>query len=112
MRKVTKTYYVCQYCGYEDSDPDNLRTHEKVCRSKRDVSELMNKWVIIDDSTFFKLVDVKHLTGSVTGIQMSPYEISTCSYRVEEVVNKQVDTDDLHLIQWEQWVQAVTGAIE
>lgn len=107
MKEVTRTYYVCQYCGHTDSDASNMRMHESVCKGKIDISELVGKWVEFDDSSFFKIEELKPLFGMASGLLLWKDGIKRTSYEFTTLLNKSVDKNNRHTKFWEELIKAV-----
>ena len=105
MKKITKTYYVCQYCGYEDTDSGNLRAHEKVCKKRIYLEDILGKWVKMGDEVYFLLKEIKTF-GRVEGIKMTTQSIEDCWFDAKELVNKEIDERG-HVALWEKWVNSV-----
>lgn len=106
MKEVTQTYYVCQYCGYTDSDDAAMRRHESLCQRKQPVEKLLGKWVKMDDSCYFRIMDCKPLSFTVRGVRITDYSVESYICRYKDVVNKPVvDKDYLKI--WEKWKKAV-----
>ena len=101
MRKITNTYYVCQYCGYKDTDDASMRKHESVCRGRVDIENLIGKWVQISEHRFFKIMEVRELSDTVNGIEISMDSISRNIYRISEIVNKPVSSGYMKM--WTEW---------
>lgn len=108
MKEVTQTYYVCQYCGYTDSDDAAMRRHESICKGKIPMEKLIGKWVKKDDTCFFKITDYKPLSYTVKGIEMSEYSIEEYTHPYTDIINKPVSEKE-HLKLWEKWKQIVEG---
>lgn len=106
MKKVTKTYYVCQYCGYEDTDAGNLRNHEKVCKKRIYLEDILGKWVKMGDSSYFLIMEIKTF-GRVDGIRMNVQSIERICYDARELVNKEIDEKG-HVALWEKWEKSIS----
>ena len=107
MKKVTTTYYVCQYCGYKDTDDANMRKHESVCKGRIDIENLIGKWIQISEYRFFKIMEVRELSDTVSGYEIGKEGISRAIYRIGEIINKPVSGGYLNL--WNEWKKCIEG---
>ena len=107
MKKITRTYYVCQYCGYEDTDSDSLRAHEKVCKKRITLEDtLLGRWVKMGNSAYFLVKEIRPF-GRVEGIKMTVQSISQCTYDAREIANKEIDEKGPAEL-WEKWIADVS----
>ena len=107
MKTITDTYYVCQYCGYKDTDEASMRKHESVCKGKVDIGDLVGKWVQISDYLYFKVISLKNLSGDAEGIEIGKNWISYHTYPAHVLVNKPVSNG--YQKYWNEWKKKIEG---
>lgn len=109
MKKITKTYYVCQYCGYEDTDIGNLRTHEKVCKKRVYLEDVVGRWLKMGDKSYFLVKEIKPF-GRIDGIKMTVQSIAQCTYDAQDIANKEIAEKGPTEL-WSKW-QDMVGFIK
>jgi len=111
MNRITRTYYQCRYCGLTDTDESAMRKHESICKGKENIEDMLGKWVKLDDSSYFRMLELKPLSETARGIRMTPFAIETYTCYYRDVINKPLlDHPDMDL--WDSWKKAVEGSDE